>query len=140
VSTGSTERPFRVLPRLTPETEFFWTSGADGRLRFQRCTGCGLMVHPPGPICPVCRTRTLEPTPVSGRATVASYTVNHQPWIPGFDPPYVVAIVEIDEQPSVRLMTNVVGCPPEDVEVGMLVQVVFEQYEDVWLPLFEVRP
>jgi uncharacterized OB-fold protein len=98
------------------------------------------MVHPPGPICPVCRTRTLEPTPVSGRATVASYTVNHQPWIPGFDPPYVVAIVEIDEQPSVRLMTNVVGCPPEDVEVGMLVQVVFEQYEDVWLPLFEARP
>jgi uncharacterized OB-fold protein len=140
VSTGSTERPFRVLPRLTPETEFFWTSGADGRLRFQRCTSCGLMVHPPGPICPVCRTRTLEPTPVSGRATVASYTVNHQPWIPGFDPPYVVAIVEIDEQPSVRLMTNVVGCPPEDVEVGMLVQVVFEQYEDVWLPLFEARP
>lgn len=140
MSTGSTERPFRVLPRLTPETEFFWTSGADGRLRFQRCTSCGLMVHPPGPICPVCRTRTLEPTPVSGRATVASYTVNHQPWIPGFDPPYVVAIVEIDEQPSVRLMTNVVGCPPEDVEVGMLVQVVFEQYEDVWLPLFEARP
>lgn len=131
-------RPFRVLPRVTPETEFFWTSGADGRLRFQRCTTCGLLVHPPGPICPACRTRTLEPTPVSGRATVASFTVNHQPWIPGFDPPYVVAIVEIEEQPSVRLMTNVVGIDPAAMAVGLPVRVVFAEYEDVWLPLFEV--
>ena len=134
------DRPFRVLPRVTPETEAFWGSGADGRLRFQQCSACGLVVHPPGPICPSCRTRTLVPTEVSGRATVASYTINHQPWIPGFDPPYVVAIVEIDEQPSVRLMTNIVGCAPEDVAVGMPVQVVFEQHEDVWLPLFEPIP
>jgi uncharacterized OB-fold protein len=134
------ERPFRVLPRVTPETEAFWTSGADGRLRFLRCTTCGLIVHPPGPICPACRTRTLEPQPVSGRATVATYTVNHQPWIPGFDPPYVIAIVEIAEQPSVRLMTNLVGVDPDDVRIGMPVQVTFEQYDDVWLPLFEPVP
>ncbi|MGH9211450.1 MAG: thiolase C-terminal domain-containing protein [Acidimicrobiales bacterium] len=129
-----------MLPRVTPETEFFWTSGADGRLRFLCCTTCGLMVHPPGPVCPTCRTRTLEPRPVSGRATVVSYTVNHQPWIPGFDPPYVVALVEIDEQPSVRLMTNLVGCSPEEVRIGVPVQVCFEHRDDVWLPLFEPAP
>jgi len=138
--TDTADRPFRVLPRVTPETEFFWTSGADGQLRFLRCTTCGMFVHPPGPICPTCRTRTLEPTAVSGRAVVASYTINHQPWIPGFDPPYAVAIVEIEEDPSVRLMTNVVGCPPEDVRIGLPVRVVFQQYEDVWLPLFEPEP
>jgi acetyl-CoA acetyltransferase/uncharacterized OB-fold protein len=136
----SDQRPFRVLPRVTSDTEAFWGSGADGRLRFQHCTTCGLLVHPPGPICPVCRTRTLEPAPVSGRATVASFTINHQQWIPGFDPPYVVAIVEIVEQPSVRLMTNVIGCAPDDVYIGMPVQVVFEEHEDVWLPLFEPAP
>ncbi len=133
-------RPFRVLPRVTPETEFFWSSGADGLLRFLSCTTCQLIVHPPGPICPACLTRTLEPMPVSGRATVASYTINHQPWISGFDPPYVVAIVEIEEQPSVRLMTNVIGCAPDEVCIGMPVRVAFERYDDVWLPLFELVP
>ncbi len=138
------DKPFRVLPRLTSDNEFFWTSGADGKLRFLCCTECGYFVHPPGPICPRCLTKTLEPRPVSGRATVATFTINVQPWIPGFDPPYVVAMVEIDEQPSVRLTTNIVGCEPEDVRIGMPVQVQFEQYDDVWLPLFapvgETRP
>jgi uncharacterized OB-fold protein len=134
------EPSFRILPRLSATNEFFWTSGADGRLRFLRCTTCGYLVHPPAPICPIDRTKTLQPAPVSGRATVATFTVNHQPWIPGFDPPYVVAMVEIDEQPSVRLTTNIVGCEPDEVRIGMPVQVVFEHREDVWIPLFEPVP
>jgi acetyl-CoA acetyltransferase/uncharacterized OB-fold protein len=138
--TAPADSPFRVLPRVTPETEFFWTSGADGQLRFLACSSCGLIVHPPGPICPACLTRTLRPEPVSGRATVATYTINHQPWIPGFDPPYVVAVVEIDEQPAVRLMTNLVGCGIDDVRIGLAVQVRFERRDDVWLPLFEPVP
>lgn len=128
--------PFRILPRVNQRNEFFWTSGADGILRFLQCSTCGYYVHPPAPICPRCLTKTLSPQPVSGRATVATFTVNHQPWIPGFDPPYVVAMVEIDEQPSVRLTTNVVDCNPEDVVIGMPVQVRFEQHDDVWIPLF----
>jgi uncharacterized OB-fold protein len=130
------ERPFRILPRITPDNEFFWTSGADGQLRFLRCTDCGYFVHPPSPICPDCLTKSLEPTPVSGLATVATFTVNVQPWIPGFDPPYVIAMVEIVEQPGVRLTTNIVDCSPEAVHIGMPVRVTFEQYDDVWLPLF----
>jgi len=130
-------RPFRILPRLTQENRFFWTSGADGRLRFLRCQTCRDYVHPPTPICPHCLTKTLAPEPVSGRATVASYTINVQPWIPGFDPPYVIAIVEMEEEPAVRLTTNIVGCAPDDVHIGMPVQVMFEQYDDVWLPLFQ---
>jgi len=116
---------------------FFWTSGEDGQLRFLRCEECGFLVHPPSPICPECLCKRLAPAAVSGRATVATFTVNHQPWIPGYDPPYVIALVEIDEQPSVRLMTNIVGCAPDDVRVGMPVQVTFEHHDDVWLPLFE---
>jgi hypothetical protein len=74
---------------------------------------------------------------VSGRATVATYTVNHQPWYPGLDPPYVVAIVEIEEQDDLRLMTNVVNCDVEEVRIGLPVQVLFEHHDDVWIPLFE---
>ena len=132
-------QPFRVLPRVTPETEHFWTGGRDGELRFLRCTADGEYVHPPAPVCPRCLSRSLVVEAVSGRATVATYTINHQPWYPGLDPPYVIAIVEMEEQPSVRLMTNIVGCPVEDVHVGMPVQVTFEQYDDVWLPFFAPR-
>ena len=130
------EPAFRILPRVTPQNEFFWTSGADGRLRFLRCSVCGTWVHPPTPVCPDCLSKDLAPAEVSGRATLATFTVNHQPWIPGFDPPYVFAIVEIDDAPGVRLMTNIVGCEPDDVRIGMPVQLTFEHREDVWLPLF----
>ena len=133
------DAPFRILPRVNDENRFFWTSGEDGRLRFLRCDECGFLVHPPSPICPECLCKRLTPTAVSGRATVATFTVNHQPWIPGYYPPYVVALVEIDEQPSVRLMTNIVGCSPDDVYVGMPVEVSFDHHDDVWLPLFKPR-
>jgi uncharacterized OB-fold protein len=134
------ERPFRVLPRVTPETEHFWRGGEHGQLRFLRCRQDGTYVHPPAPRCPRCLSKDVAPEAVSGRATVVAYTVNHQPWIPGFDPPYVVAIVAIEEDESVRLTTNVVECDPDEVRIGMPVEVVFEQYEDVWLPLFRPAP
>lgn len=127
----------RLLPELTPANAWFWTGGADGRLRIQGCAECATLVHPPVPICPRCRSRKWEPSVVSGRGVVAGYTVNAHPWLPGFDPPYVVAIVALEEDPDVRLTTNIVGCDPGDVHIGQEVAVRFEQHEDVWLPLFE---
>jgi len=127
----------RLLPQLTPFNEWFWTSGADGRLRIQRCDDCGQHVHPPVPICPACRSRAWSPAEVSGTATVIGYTINQHPWLPGFDPPYVVANVALAEDPTVRLTTNIVGCEPDEVVIGQEVTVRFEQHDDVWLPLFE---
>jgi hypothetical protein len=129
--------PFRVLPRVTPRNEHFWRGGAQGELRFLRCADCAHYVHPPQPRCPACLGKSLRPEAVSGRATVASVTLNHKPWVPGPDHPYAIAIVEIEEQPSLRLMTNVVNCAPESVRIGMPVRVVFEERDDVHLPLFE---
>lgn len=125
------------LPELSLSTEWFWTSGADGRLRVQGCTNCATLVHPPVPVCPTCRSRSFEPTVVSGRATVAGYTVNHHQWMADAEPPYVVAVVALAEDPSVRLTTSIVGCEPDEVHVGQEVAVRFEQRDDVWLPLFE---
>lgn len=130
--------PFRLLPYLDELNEFFWTSGADGVLRMLHCTSCSYLIHPPAPYCPTCGGTDTEPRAVSGRATVYSYTVNHQPW-DGVGDIYVVALVELDEQPDVRLMTNLVDVAPEDVRIGMAVEVVFEKREsepDVYLPLF----
>jgi acetyl-CoA acetyltransferase/uncharacterized OB-fold protein len=117
--------------------EWFWTSGADGVLRVQGCNDCGTLVHPPVPVCPVCRSDNWAATPVSGNATVVGFTVNQHQWLPGFEPPYAIAVVALDEDPMVRLTTNIVGCDPADVHVGQRVRVRFEQDDDVWLPLFE---
>lgn len=126
----------RPLPQLTPANQWFWTSGADGRLRIQRCSDCRTFVHPPVPVCPKCRSRASEHAVVSGRATVVGCTVNHHPWLPSFPPPYAIAIVALAEDPSVRLTTNVVDCDPSEVHIGQEVTVRFEQHDDVWLPLF----
>ena len=60
----------RPLPALTPENEFFWTSGADGQLRVQRSTTCGALLFPPTPICPHCRSTDIEVVAVSGEGVV----------------------------------------------------------------------
>jgi len=131
-----TEKPFRILPRVTPQNEHFWKGGADGELRFLRCQACKHYIHPPSPLCPECLGKNLAVETVSGRAHVLSYTVNHQPWIPGVPLPYTIAIVEIIEQKGLRLMTNIVDCEPDAVQIGMPVCVRFEQAGDVYLPLF----
>jgi uncharacterized OB-fold protein len=139
--TGMADVPFRILPELGERNRRFWQAGGDGRLEFLRCTACGTLVHPPAPVCPRDYGTSLAWSPVSGRARVATFTVNHQPWMPGPALPYVVAIVELEEQPDVRLMTNVVGCAPDQVRIGMPVRVLFEHHADargdVWIPLFE---
>jgi uncharacterized OB-fold protein len=78
----------------------------------------------------------VAPAPVSGRATVATFTIARHQWYEGFPTPYVVAIVELAEDPTVRLTTNVVGCPPEAVHIGMAVEVAFEEWDDVHIPVF----
>ncbi len=130
-------KPVRILPQVTDRNEHFWRGGAEGELRFLRCQSCATYIHPPSPICPECLGKDLAPEAVSGRARVLTYTINHQPWIPGFEPPYAIAIVEMEEQNGLRLTTNIANCPLEDVKIGMQVRVVFEQCEDVYVPLFE---
>ncbi len=129
--------PFRILPALDDSNRIFWTSGETGALAIQRCRACHLWMHPPAPICPSCLGRDLTPQPVSGRGTLVSFTVNHQPWIPWFEPPYVIALVELHEQPGLRITSNLVGCAIEKVEIGLPVEILFDEYEGVWIPLFK---
>jgi uncharacterized OB-fold protein len=131
--------PFRVQPALDDDNRFFWTSGADGRLRFLRCGSCGYWIHPPLPRCPTCGSRDVAPEAVSGKATVWSFTINHHSWDGGTEP-YAIGLVELPEQEGLRLTTDVVGCEPEEVHIGMAVRVTFEQHDDVFFPLFEPDP
>jgi uncharacterized protein len=126
----------RPLPALNEMNGYFWTSGRDGRLRILRCQACGHYIHPYAAACPTCRSDDLEPEPVSGRGVVTSVTINHQPWFPHVPTPYVVALVELEEQHDIRLVTNLLTCPVEDVRAGMAVEVYFEPHGEIFVPLF----
>jgi uncharacterized OB-fold protein len=141
---SDTEVPFRILPKLTDHNRAFWQGGERGELIFWRCQEDGYYIHPWQPICPICHSKNLAPEAVSGKATLATYSVNHQAWMPGPELPYIVAIIEIVEQPTVRLTTNLVNIEPDAVQIGMPVRVTFEHHPDpegdVWIPLFEPDP
>jgi len=120
-------KPYREpLPRLDEESRGYWEALARHELYFQRCRDCGTKRFYPRALCPVCLSSATEWVRASGRGTVYSFTVTYQNQSPGFreELPYVLAIVELDE--GVRMMTNVVGCAPDAVRVGMAVEVVFE--------------
>ena len=124
------------VPQITDENGAFWTGGRDGELLIIRCTSCGYWIHPPTPRCPKCLSDAVEPQAVSGRGTVYSYTINRQAWFPGLEVPFVIAMVELDEQPGLRLMTNIVDCPVDEVEIDMPVEVAFVERGEAFIPVF----
>jgi uncharacterized OB-fold protein len=128
-------RASRPAPAVTDVNRPFWTGGRDGRLLIQRCP-CGRWVHPPAPTCPGCGSAELRFEPVSGRGTVFTFTVNRHPFNPEVPVPYVIAIVELDEQAGLRFTTNIVGCDPDAVSVGMPVTVAFEEHGELFIPVF----
>ncbi|OJY53875.1 Zn-ribbon domain-containing OB-fold protein [Sphingomonas sp. 67-41] len=131
-----TGAPVRPLPAVNEDNRAFWTGGADGALMIARCGACAYYVHPPVAFCPACESRDVRPERVSGRGEVFSFTVNHKAWLPGLPVPYVLALVELEEQAGLRLPSNIVGCDPESIAIGMKVAVRFEAVEDLHVPLF----
>jgi acetyl-CoA acetyltransferase/uncharacterized OB-fold protein len=130
----------RPLPALGGPSTPFWTGGADGELRLPRCEECQQLLHPSLTVCPGCLGTVATWVAVKGTAVVVGCTTNEQMWLPSMPPPYSLAIVSLTDAPDVRLTTNVVGCDPHDVRVGMPVRVTFHQQGDVWFPLFEPDP
>jgi uncharacterized OB-fold protein len=127
----------RKLPALNADTAAFWQGGRHGELLIHHCAPCARYFHPPAPVCPHCASFDVASEPVSGLGKVLSYTINYQPWLPALEVPYVVAIVALDDQDGLQFVSNIVGCKPEEVSIGMPVRVTFLNVEDVWLPLFE---
>ena len=124
------------VPSPTDLSRPFWDGCARGVLLIQTCTSCGYRHSTPQDICRSCHSETLQWDKATGGGEIYSYTVVWRPQIAAFDVPYVVAIVELDEGPY--LLTNVIGCDPQTVAVGMAVEVVFEARGDSCLPM--VRP
>jgi uncharacterized OB-fold protein len=124
-----------MQPPPDPITDWYWQSGADGRLRFLTCADCGYLTHPAGPVCARCLSGNVSPQPVSGLGTVLACTVNVQQWNAG-QQPYSIAIVALDEQDDLRVTTNVVDTAPDRVKIGDRVRVAFLHRNGCYYPLF----
>lgn len=126
----------RPKPQPTPETRHFWEGLKRGELILQRCGETGRAYFPPRPFSPYTGTREVEVFRASGRATLYSYVIHHRP-VPGFTPPYAIAVVTLEE--GVRMMTNIVDCPqtPEALVLDMALELApTPMDEEITLPLF----
>ena len=129
----------RPVPPVTPETEVFWSAAADGALLLGHCADCGTVFYYPRAHCPDCFGADVSLEPAAGTGTIYSYTVAHRSEsVPEEDLPVVIAYVELDEGP--RLISNVLGCDPADVEIGDAVAVDFVETEadEVGVPVFRL--
>lgn len=122
-----------------PHSEPFWLAAREHRLVAPRCQHCGRFRMPPTGFCPGCRQQGVDWVELSGRGTVYSFTIAHQPLIPQLRDyiPYVIALVEPDDAPGIRLATNLVDVDTEAVRVGMAVRVVWDDvHENATVPRF----
>lgn len=110
-------RPLRPRPALNQDNAFWFDAARQHRLVIQRCTHCGTLRHPTGPMCGQCQSLDWDTVDASGRGSVYSFVVNHHPKIDAFDYPLIVAVIELEE--GTRLIANMTGVEPGQVEIGM---------------------
>ena len=130
----------KPLPVPQPESDDYWEQAANGKLVAQRCADCDALQFYPRVFCTSCSSRSLEWQELSGKGTLFTFTIVHQPPHRGFtgDVPYIAAIVELAE--GVKMPSQVIGIEPDPdaLSIGMPLEVVFEQVTDtITLPKFK---
>jgi uncharacterized protein len=135
--------PAKPIPTPSDLAAPYWEAARAGRLDIQRCAACRRWVHFPDVRCPSCGSTELPFEPVTGRGVVATFTVVHRPFVPGFaaDVPYAVGWVDLEEQPGLRVFADLVDVAPGDVRIGLPVEVTFTERPG-WglIPGFRPRP
>jgi uncharacterized OB-fold protein len=118
-----------TIPVPTPVMGLYdrpmWASIASRRMALQKCSHCGLVRYPPGPICARCLSEEAEWTPLSGKGTILSWVVFHKHYLPAYPPPYNVVAVRLDEGPV--MMSNLVGATPSGSWRGQRVAMQYEE-------------
>jgi uncharacterized OB-fold protein/acyl dehydratase len=117
-----------IRPAVSRDTEFFWAGTARRELRIQRCGECGVLRHPPGPMCPACGAARPGYVVAAGTGEVYSYVVHHHPPVPGRQAPFVVALVQLTE--GVRMVGELLGAGTDRVRIGMPVRADFVHVDD----------
>lgn len=113
-------KPVRIRPALGHDNQWWWDGVDAGHFLIQRCEDCGVLRHPPRPMCGECQSVRFDSVASAGQGNVYSFVVIHYPEVPGYEYPLTVAVVELDE--GIRFVSNIVDCAPEEVEIGMQVE------------------
>jgi hypothetical protein len=132
----------RPLPEPDADSQPFWDGCRRGVLQMQRCAACKRFRFYPRPTCPHCRSFDSEWVETSGRGKIYSWIVAHAPVMPAFQDqvPMAVVLVELEEDPELRLVGNIRECANQDLRFDLPVEVVFEQVaDDVVLPQWRPR-
>lgn len=134
-SAGAPAKPTRLRPPLGHDNRWWWEGIERGELLIQKCSACGTLRHPPRPMCGKCQSLEWGSIVAKGRGTVYSFTILHHPKLPGYEYPLPCVLIELEE--GTRLVSNVVGCKPEEIRIGMPVALSIEAVDDqIELPLF----
>jgi uncharacterized OB-fold protein len=130
--------PDTMPPPLADATSLpWWEAAAEHRLVVQRCAACGHTRLPPAPVCPRCRSAESDWKEVSGRGEVYTYSVVHRAIAAGQELPYVIAVIALEDSGGVRIISNLVGVNPDEVEIGLSVELVWEDMSaDLAIPRF----
>jgi len=125
-------------PMANSTTLPWWEAAAEHRLVVQRCTACEHTRHPPAPICPECRSMESDWKEVPGKGEVYTYTTVHRPVAGNMELPFLIAVIALEESGGLRMISNLVDVSPEDVEIGMPVELVWEDMsDDLAMPRFK---
>ena len=125
-------------PAISDHCKPYWDAVAAGDLRLQRCRDCRRWIHFPELACPVCGSGRLGFERVSGRGEIETFTEIHRSFVPGFEPPYIVAWIALPEQPGLRTLANIIDSDPAQVAIGRAVEFCVETRGDVSLPQFRL--
>ncbi len=131
----------KPLPILDSNSSEFWEGCKRHELLIQRCEQCNSYRFPPRPICPNCLSMDTTLDKMSGKGEVYTFSVARMPLRPQWEPdiPYTIGVIQLDE--GVRMVSNIIGCQPEDVKIGMKVEVTFDDVTDnIALPKFKPVP
>ena len=134
-TSGAPAKPKRLRPPLGHDNAWWWEGIKRGELLVQRCKRCGVLRHPPRPMCGKCQSTEWDSVVSGGKGTVYSFVVVHHPQFPGYEYPIVAAVIELEE--GTRLVSNIAGIEPADIRIGMPVRLSIEAVDDeMKLPLF----
>ncbi len=134
--------PSRPLPQPDDASRPYWEAAKRRELVVQRCGACRRLRFPPQPMCDACRSLAVEWAPMSGRGTIFSFVVAHPPVLPAFQEraPFAIVLVELDEDPRLRIVGNLLQVPPAAARIGLPVEVAFEDVSDaITLPQWRPR-
>jgi len=134
-SPAAPSKPQRLKPAMGHDNKWWWDCLDKGELAIQKCSDCGVLRHPPRPMCGECRSTSWEPSFACGEGTVYSFVVIRHPEVPGYTYPLIIAVIDLAE--GTRYVGNLVDIEPEEVEVGMKVEASIELVDDeMKLPVF----